>query len=39
MNAVMTSNGAWAPRTTTLGNQLLDFVTYIEPLDETQTPT
>ena len=30
-NTVMTSNGAWAPRSTALGNQLLDFVTFIEP--------
>ena len=29
-NTVMTANGAWAPRTTDLGNQLLDFVTVID---------
>lgn len=32
-NTMMTESGAWAPRTTSLGNQLLDFVTYIEPPD------
>lgn len=31
---IMTSNGAWAPRSSSLGSQLLDFVTYIEPPDE-----
>ena len=29
-NTLMTANGAWSPRTTPLGNQLLDFVTFIE---------
>jgi len=29
-NTMMTANGAWAPRTTDLGNQLLDFVTFID---------
>lgn len=29
-NTMMTSNGAWAPRTTSLGNQLLDFVTTVD---------
>jgi hypothetical protein len=33
-NTVMTNSGAWAPRTTALGNELLDFVTYIEPPDD-----
>ncbi len=30
---MMTESGALASRTTSLGNQLLDFVTYIEPPD------
>lgn len=34
-NTVMTGGGAWAARTTPLGNELLDFVTYIEPPAET----
>ena len=39
MNAIITGNGAWAPRSTTLGNQLLDFVTYIEPPNNVEAVT
>jgi hypothetical protein len=38
LNTMMTGNGAWAPRTTPLGHQLLDFVTYIGPPEGPAAP-
>jgi hypothetical protein len=34
LGTMMTEQGVWAPRISALGTQLLRFVTYMEPPDE-----